>query len=277
MNRYATVEEYKAYAVSRGQSDSISHDTKDDGVIRDLLAAASREIDRGTGRFFYPLIDTFYYDVPSGREMKLRHDLLEVITLTNGNASTISSTYYNLIEKNSPPYWAIRLKENSSVSWTSSSTESEFVISLNAWFGYHEHYSNFAWISVGTLGAEMADTSTKSLTMTASHSVTVDMIIKIESEIFNIDTVATNTVTMNYRGDNGSTAATHANGTTVYAWMTMEDVRKATLDITAHAYKRRFGESQSETARITAVGILLSPNDVPSSAKSLMASLRRIT
>ncbi len=128
-----------------------------------------------------------------------------------------------------------------------------------------------------TLGAEMADTSTKSLTMSASHSVTVDMIIKIESEIFNIDTVATNTVTMNYRGDNGSTAATHANGTTVYAWMTMEDVRKATLDITAHAYKRRFGESQSETARITAAGILLSPNDVPSSAKSLIASLRRIT
>lgn len=52
-NGYATLAEYKTWISMRGQAGAVSTDSSDDGVIEILIEAASRYIDRETGRRFY--------------------------------------------------------------------------------------------------------------------------------------------------------------------------------------------------------------------------------
>ena len=50
---YATLSEYKSWIAVRGLAGSIGSDTSDDAVIEILIEAASRYIDRETGKRFY--------------------------------------------------------------------------------------------------------------------------------------------------------------------------------------------------------------------------------
>ena len=89
---------------------------KDDPLLETLIEAASRGIDRHTGRRFYAETKTRYYemDAVDGDYLMLDDDLLTITTLTNGDDSstTISSSYYWLWPRNETPYWAIRLKDS---------------------------------------------------------------------------------------------------------------------------------------------------------------------
>lgn len=274
INLYATLAEYKAYSVARAQT--ATTDATDDGVIVDLLEAASRYLDDKTGRQFYPSIETRLYDIPGDSELWLDGDLLSVITLTNGDATVITTTNYKLNNPNFTPYHAIELKDISTVEWeTNSSDSSQQVISVAAWWGYRQKFAQRAWQSVGTLGAAITDTTTLAFTMTAGHSVTVGQILKVDSEIYNIATVATNTITPIARGDNGSTATTHSNGATVYAWKPQEEARNSVLEIANSAYNRRFGKSTGESATVTAAGVVLTPRDIPKMADEFINNFRR--
>src|SRR3990167_8242353 len=102
LNLYATLTDYKVFVTARGQT--ASTDAADDGVIVDLLEAASRYLDNQTRRQFYPTIETRLYDVPADRELWLDADLLSLTTLTNGDASVITSNY-SLLSNNNPPYF----------------------------------------------------------------------------------------------------------------------------------------------------------------------------
>ena len=66
-NGYATLAEYKAFVVSRGQT--ATTDTNDDAVVEDIIEGASRLIDTYTGRTFYARTETHYYDTPQGYEL----------------------------------------------------------------------------------------------------------------------------------------------------------------------------------------------------------------
>lgn len=130
-NGYATLAEFKAYR----PIDSI--DAADDGVIENIIEAASRWIDRETGRTFYARTETHYFDVPRGRELLLDDDLLTVTTLLNGDGTTLTTSHYNLVPKNKTPYYAVKLKETSTYLWimdTDGNTED--VISLAGTWGY---------------------------------------------------------------------------------------------------------------------------------------------
>lgn len=275
INTYATLAEYKEYIVARGQT--ASTDTGDDIVIDQLLEQASRYIDDKTRRWFYPRVETRYYDVPDSSELVLDADLLEVIELLNGEDTEIASTEYHLKPRNYSPKYAVELTDVTSVVWESDADQSvEFVIDLTAIFGYHEWYAE-AWTTGGTLGAAMSDTTTASLTMTAGHSVAVGQILKIDNELMIVSAVATNAVTLVARGDNGSTAATHSNGATVYIWEPMEGARNAVLETAMQAYKRRFGKSVSNTETITAAGVVLTPRDIPALATEFIKAHQRLT
>lgn len=274
INLYATLAEYKAYSTARGQT--ATTDTTDDGVIVDLLEAASRYLDDKTTRQFYPTIETRLYDIPCGVELWLDQDLLQVITLTNGNASTITTTDYKLNSPNVTPYYSVELRDISSVAWVANSSgSSDQVISLAAWWGYRQKYAQRAWSLAGTLNANITDTTTLAFSMTTGHSVTAGHIVKIDSEIYNIATAATNTITPIARGDNGSTAATHTSGTSVYVWKPQEEARNAVLEIANTAYHRRFGKSTSDTTTVTAAGVVLSPRDIPKMAEEFIMNFRR--
>jgi hypothetical protein len=274
-NLIATLADFKAYVVARGQT--ASTDTTDDGVITNLLEAASRYLDDKTHRQFYPSIESDSYDIPGDSELHFDRDVLQVISLTNGDGTSIAASEYILLPANLTPKYALQLKDVSSVAWESDATSSsEQVIDLVAWCGYREKFAQRAWASVGTLGAAITDTTTLAFTMTAGHSVTVGQILKIDSEIYNVSTVVTNAVTPAQRGDNGSTATTHLIGATVYKWVPQDGAGQAVLEIANSAYQRRFGKSTGESATVTAAGVVLTPRDIPAMAEEFIRAHTRL-
>jgi len=253
-------------------------DAIDDAVIDSIIEAASRYIDYETNHAYYPRVEDRLYSIPDDRELEFDDDLLSIITFTNGNDVEIASTEYNLFPRNSTPHIGLKLKDTSAIYWeTDSDGSREWVISVLAELGYHNQYAQRAWVSSGTLGAEISDETTLDFTMTAGHSVSAHKIIKIDNEIFMVDGVDTNTITPLSRGDNGSTAATHANSATVYVWEVIPDIAQAAKLIAQSIY-RRFGHpNQSDESIVTASGVVITPKDVPGIAARTIKRYKRRT
>ena len=94
--------------------------------------------------------------------------------------------------------------------------------------------------------------------------------------MFIVETVSTNTITPKARGDNGSTAATHDNGTTVYEWMPNSDIVLACKQIAQNVWKR-FGRNQGQDENIvTASGVVITPRDIPGLAMSAIKRYRKV-
>lgn len=130
-NGYSDLASFKAF------KNIDSTDTTDDTVIEDIIEAVSRYIDRKTGRTFYAKSETRYFDVPEGRELDLRADLLTVTTLTNGDGTVIAAAYYNLEPRNSAPYYAIKIKQSSPYLWQlDTNGNMEGVISVAGTWGF---------------------------------------------------------------------------------------------------------------------------------------------
>lgn len=274
MNNYATLADYKSYVTSRGQT--VTTDTTDDAVIESLLESASRYIDDETGRVFYPYIQTRYFDVPSGRELLLDEDLLEIITLTNGDSATMPTTEYHYVPKNIYPAYGLKISDVSSYQWVSDTYGSlENAVSVEAIWGFRQKYLSEGWKVGGTLGAAITTDNGTSATMTAGHTLATGQIWRIDDEILT-GSVATNTLTIS-RGENGSTAATHLNGITVYYWNPERGAKNAVLEITHSAYSRRFGNSTSSSVTVTAAGVVISPRDIPAQAQAFIATHKAMT
>lgn len=272
-NPYATLAEWKAFTIASGQT--ITTDTADDAVVDGLLEAASRYIDGKTSRRFYPRIETRSYSIPVGSELSLEADLLAVITLLNGDNTSIAASAYNLLPKNDTPKYGLKLLGSTSVVWESdSNNDTEYVIDLTGIFGFHNRYTD-GW-KIGSTLAEVLDTSELGFDMTSGTLFSAGQILKIDNEICLAASVATNTVTVIERGANGSTAATHDNGATVYYWQPMEDARNAVLEIVVNAYKRRFGKSAGGNETVTAAGVVITPRDIPAMAAEFITTYRRI-
>ncbi len=275
INSLATLTDFKNWLSVRGLAGSVGTDAIDDAVIESLLMSASRYADGE--RTFYPRVETRYYNVPNGPELLLDDDLLDLTTLTNGEGTVIAPTDYLCEPYNSPPYYKVRLRDTATVNWLSSAAGSWLrVVQVLGWWGYRERFSQRAWLAGGTLGAAIADTTTLAFTMTAGHSLVAGQVIKIGSEIYNIGSISTNTITPIARGDNGSTAATHSNGLAVYIWQPMEDIKSAVLQIVGNMYSARSGQSSGGRITVTASGIVIRPEDVPPLAQKTLDKYRRL-
>lgn len=272
-NSYATLAEYKAYVTSRGQSVSISD--LDDSVIEDLLEAASRYYDRQTSRKFYPSVYSRSYDTPEGQTLWVDFDLLEVVSITNGAGASITAADYVFEPRNIYPKYAIKIKDTSSVVWDYDETDGiENAISLVAVGGYHPDYDD-AWDAVTTLGASL-NNSAISLTVASSASFQPGQIVMVDYEICHVATIASATsITVVKRADNGSTAASHSSGATVYVWRPMEELKTAVLETAVRSYKRRFGQSVNDQQTVTAAGVVLMPRDIPVMGTEFIATHRR--
>ena len=272
-NSYVTPAEFLLWVTTQ----DVTADTNDDLVIEAILEDVSRYIDSFTGRKFYPRVDTRYYDKPEDRELIFDDELLSLTTLTNGNDVAIASTEYNLLPKNNSPYEGLRMIASSSIAWESdSNSNTEYVIDVLGEWGYHGDYTDHGWTLGGTLGAAISDTTTLAFTATAGHSLVAGQIIKIGSEIQIINTVVTNTITPLARGDNGSTAATHDNATSVYIWNPQPEIVQAAKLIAQSVY-RRFGSKQAEENIVTASGVIITPRDIPGLAARTLHLYSRIT
>lgn len=269
-NSYTTIKDLKNYIRSRGGS--VQDDVIDDEVINFLLEASSRYIDSETSRYFFPLIETNYYNTPKYRELSFDGDVLEVLTLTNGNGVAISSTEYNIIPKNMYPKFGLRLKESTSTAWElDTDGDSEFVVALQSINGYHDRY-NFAWESITTL-AEVLDDSELGFDLTSAANIQPGHILRTGNEIVIVDSVSTNTVNVLERGGNGSTAAAHDNASAVSIWRPMADCRNACMEIAYSAYMRRFGSGNTNGTVSSSIEIEI--RDVPRLSQDFIKKYRR--
>jgi len=128
-NGYATLAQFQ----QRAAIDDLA--PVDDAVIERLIEAASRYIDRYTGRTFYARSQTRHYDMPYGLMLLLDDDLLTITTLTNGDGATIASTEYVLKPYNDPPYYAIDLV-GSTAGWQPNNNGVRRAISVAGTWGY---------------------------------------------------------------------------------------------------------------------------------------------
>jgi len=272
INGYVTLAEFKS------QHGGISStNTADDGVINLILEAASREIETQiSGRTCYPRIETRRFDKPDKRQLDLDDDLLEVITLTNGDDSTLAATEYNLTPKNISPAYAIKLKAASTYYWTMDDDGNiEDVIDVLGIWGYHDRYTQRAWLTGGTVN-ETLTASDLTITMSSGSLFAAGQIIRMESELCIISSVSEAAVTVLKRGDNGSTAAAHAQTTTVvYIWQPMTQVKQAVYEMATGAYGRRTGQNMADVSSIAAGGMVITPRDIPAWAWREIINLRK--
>ena len=241
-NLYATLADYRSHTTPRGQE--WSPDAPDDALVLQILDEVARGIDTETHRTFYPRYEKRYYDVPvfqnSPRNLFLDDDLLEAVTVTNGDTNVVSPTVYNLKPKNYSPHYAIQIIGPSAIFWIFNGIGSiEKVISVEGWWGFHNKYEQRGWSLVGTLSAAITDITSLNFTLTAGHSLTPDKIIKIDTEIMNVSNLSalsilssTNaspieiTTTSAHGLSNGAQVVidshalnTNANGTWVITWV----------------------------------------------------------
>lgn len=115
-NGYATLAEFKLYA------DITNTNANDDAVLEHIIEGASRLIDNHTRRTFYARTETHYYDTPHGYDLWIMDDdLLTITTLTNGDASVITSASYKLLPLNISPKYMITLLPGSNLTWEADS------------------------------------------------------------------------------------------------------------------------------------------------------------
>lgn len=102
-------------------------DTDDDVLLDALIAAAQKIIEMYCGQVFEATADTTrYFDATDiahgggidGRDLILDAPLVAITSITNGDGVALALTDYVTQPRGDTPYYAIRIKANSSVFWT---------------------------------------------------------------------------------------------------------------------------------------------------------------
>jgi hypothetical protein len=128
-NGYCTLAEFKSF------HSITTADGVDDAVIESLIEGVSRAIDRMVSRTFYARTETRTYDVPEGNCLELDDDLLTLTTLTNGDGTVITSSYYKLYPLNITPKRRVEL--TNTYGWAISPTHgTNGAISIVGSWGY---------------------------------------------------------------------------------------------------------------------------------------------
>lgn len=141
-NSYATLAEYKAWISPRGLEGGVGSDVSDDTVIEILLEAASRYIDRETGKRFYLSAsdETRYYTAIDWREVKI--DPFSVVTSVSVDAGArmyeiLDESSYDLLPANAPldgqPYTRIEINPLASAVYFPLTRNGVRVIGKSGW------------------------------------------------------------------------------------------------------------------------------------------------
>lgn len=271
-NVYATLGDLRSYL---GLPSSAS---QDDTQLMGFLVRASRAIDRYCRRHFYPLYHTgnsvLKFDIPKDDQLRFDHDLLAVNGLSDvGGASGIAPSVYWLKcgdDWNRTPYDRVVLDDSSGSTFNYSGTPRR-AIWADVITGYHEDYSR-AWVNSGaSLTASMTSLQ-QTIPVSGStgpNNIGISprfkeygQIVRIGSEImFTAASVSASSIRV-IRGQNGTTAASHASGVTVETWSPEEDIAFGALRLAAMQYHQR---DTPYTGRTTSVqfGVIESQDSWP--------------
>lgn len=269
MNEYALIADLKGLIPDYSGTD-------DDAVMRLICEAASRFLDAKTHRWFYPLIQTRYYDHPvDATQLRVDKDLLEVSEFTTQNTETeVTSGQYYLMcagSYNMTPADRIVLKTDSARTRLLYTGTLQKANAVTGTWGYHEDWDN-AWQSSGDAIADDGgiDAAVTAITVTDAdgadiYGVTprfkVGQTLKAGDEFMYLTAISSNTLTV-IRGINGSTAAVHDADVAIYVYRPMRDIEDAALAMAKWLWARR--ESQEfERIIIPAPGVVGLPPGLP--------------
>jgi len=259
--------------------------TGDDDVVRLVCEAASRYLDAKTHRWFYPKIETRYYDHPedAGR-LKVDKDLLEVAEFTtqNGDVEVTDDQYYLMLagSYNHTPYDRIVLKTNSDRTQLIYTGTLQKANAVTGTWGYHEDWSN-AWQSSGDAIADATGINATVTTVNVADGDGADIYgvtprfkagqtLKIGDEFMYLTAISTNALTV-VRGINGSTAAVHATAAAISVYRPMKDIEDATLAMAKWLWSRRESKAFARII-VPAPGVVDLPPGIP--LEMLMAIAR---
>ena len=256
---YATADELRDYLAGTSYS---SGWTSDAVAIRRILEASSRRIDDYCGGgSFGPQTQTRYYDIGFGNlrespqylatansnDLANETQVVSVIPLDNWLVSPTTVTAYGgtdratsetlteghandffLVPYNSSPKTLLKLNEDTAKGLDSGQQTLSIV---GAW-GYT------ADTILVTTSDAIASTSTTSISVTSATDLGPAQTILIDSEQFYIASISGNTLTVE-RGVNGSTAATHSGGASLYRYDYPVLVTQACLDLSKIVFRDR--------------------------------------
>ena len=256
---YASTDDLRDYLAGTTYS---SGWTADGGSIRRILEAASTRIDQYTsGGTFGPVTETRYYDIGAGSlidspqyyvtsghgGIAMAESLANVIPLDGwlvstttvtayddtdrGTSTTLTEGYANdffLMPYNVSPKTVFKLNEDTS----NTLDAGQQTLSILGSWGYTADTLSI------TTGDAVGSTTTTSVSVTSASSLGPAQTVLVDSEQMYITGISGNTLTVE-RGVNGTTAATHSGGATVYVYDYPALVVQACLDGAKLTFRNR--------------------------------------
>jgi hypothetical protein len=198
-------------------------DTTHDAKLKRYIERASRWVEHFTSRTFIPVTATRYFDAPEHERgaLYLRDDLLIATTISDDQGAVSSSEYF-LYPLNDKPKTRVELLHSNKF-WYFQDTRQKAISIVGTW-GYSDNYEDTST----TLGAAITSTSATTFTSSDGSQIQVGWCLLVDSEQLFVKSVSSNTVTVQ-RGNNGTTAATHSNGATVYRYVPEPDAEEAAV------------------------------------------------
>lgn len=246
-----------------------------DTKLDTLIESASRWIEEACRTYFYPVIETRYYDHPDDATiLKLDQWLLDITTFTTSNGDeTVSSDDYFLKcgdTYNLPPYDRIVMKSNGDRPNLQYSGTLQQANAVTGPWGYSDSYEN----TDTTLAAAITDADATTFTSSSGSDLEIGWMALIDDEQLFISGISSNTVTVK-RGMNGTDAATHDSASTVNRCTPPLDI-EACCGMLVARFFHRGSTSWSDTAGVTDRGMIFAlAIDMPAEAANIIERYRR--
>lgn len=267
-------------------------ETGDDTLLQTFITWANQQLNcarRGDVR-----LETRYYDYPikqasqmgvydvetwvqqmnaagmlSQGRLLLDDDLLELVSVTNGDGNALPTTELVPEPANIYPKHILRIKRGSSYSWEPGTNgDREQVIAVTGWWGYNPDYTG-AWINTDAVGNDPLAANGTSITVAASSRFQVGQMIKIESELILITALASSTSLTVTRGVNGTTAVAHVKNTVIYLYNAFGNYALAAMRLTAWRYRQKDANVFEKTTSFE-TGTTIIPAAIPEDIRALM-------
>lgn len=218
-------------------------DTVDDPRVLATLEAASRWIDRWCQRHFYVVSQTRYYTARYADRLILDDDEPDLLSVTSLKTDedddydydyTWAASDYHLMPFNGFPKWELRVTANGNYAFPSN----ERGVEITGMWGYGDGQSATPYEASGTTTSEELDANETAVDLVDGSKVQVGQALLIGSEQIYVIDVSSNVATVK-RGVNGTTAAIHATGQTIYIYRYPDAVREACLLEAIRLYRRK--------------------------------------
>jgi len=233
MDTYATLAQLRRYLGLRDAQ------TGDDALLGALLDAASRLIERHTGRRFSPRRSVQRYDCRRPFELLLRDDLLALHALINGDGTLIDLAHVRLEPPDGPVYAGLALDR----------ARAAFVydgdpagaLAVDGTWGYHPDWPA-AWRDSGAAVADdPLDAEATTIHLSGSGAVfEAGHLLRAGDEYLRVngsDPLA-GTLTVG-RGANGTTPQAHPAGTALAIYAPPADVVQVCLRVAGWLYRQK--------------------------------------